>query len=226
MDNKEYITLKEIKEKYSTLNTRNLNKICKMYQNTYPSLISGGGQGKIYKVHKSIIHLFQRRRTTGHTIKNIEDNKRMVVHRDLFFNTNWKYYITIKPASDLNEKDLINLIPKTIYKSLFYGIHISPLNRKDKKHIHLVIDSDKSYKEVEKFITSQINVLNTYPKIELFNSIKRDNLFLYLTEREKFNYGNKLQRTYDWGYTMGIPVDLISTPPGILPPHKMTQSIK
>jgi hypothetical protein len=203
MDNIDYITLKEIKDKYSTLNTRNLNKICKKYQNAYPTFIIGGGQGKMYKVHKSIINIFERRRSSRNTSKEIQDYKIMIAHKELFFNTNWKYYITLKPAKDLSEKDLINLVPKTIYKSMFYGIHISPLNRNDKKHIHLLIDSDKSYKEIKRFINSQIKFMNTYPFIHWFDESKRDNLFLYLTEREKYNYGYKIQITYDWGYVKG-----------------------
>jgi hypothetical protein len=118
MDNKEYITLKEIKEKYSTLNTRNLNKICKKYQTIYPSLILGGGQGKIYRFHISIIHLFQRIRSSRNTIKKIEDNKRLSAYRELFFNINWKFYITLKPAKDLSHQDLISLVPNNIYQSM------------------------------------------------------------------------------------------------------------
>jgi hypothetical protein len=59
----EFLTITQIiKRGLVDLNTRRLNKICKKMKNNYPEKITGGGQGKGYKIHSSILDIFQRQR--------------------------------------------------------------------------------------------------------------------------------------------------------------------
>ena len=56
----EFLTTNQIvKRGLSNLTVRSINLLCKELQSSHPEHILGGGQGKKYKIHSSILNLFE-----------------------------------------------------------------------------------------------------------------------------------------------------------------------
>lgn len=62
-DEGEFLTISQlIKRGLVDLDTSRLNKLCKKLQIKHPEKIIGGGQGKSYRIHTSVMYLFERKR--------------------------------------------------------------------------------------------------------------------------------------------------------------------
>jgi len=202
----EYITISElIKQGYTNLNISRLNKLCKKLINQFPNsnLIIGGGQGKKYMIHSSIIDQFTRKRFGKNSNKIIEDHIKVNVGTKMFFSTKWKYYVTFNPKEYILPNTFTNRFPKDYFRSLFYGIHTHPFKVEDKNHIHLVIDSDMTMMEIKNIIVKHFKINSQAISISVFDEKKILELFPYLRDREKLVSNISNQRSINYEFIRG-----------------------
>lgn len=205
---KEYLTINEIlKRKLSTLTTSRLNKLCKKLQVIYPQQIIGGGQGRRYRIHFSILNMVTRKRNSKMSIKELEDKAKENVDRNLFNAIKWKFFITINPKFNLNEDQLKEIIPDEYYRSIFYGIHTRPFTKDQMNHIHLAIDTDVTAEELRFIINKRVKVVEEGLIIKDYDQ-SFSSTYDYLINRDKFKNNSELQVTIDYGFKRGVEVDV------------------
>lgn len=177
---------KEIQQ-FSSLSRRMILKRIKRIRKDFPTLISGGGRGKTYWIHHSLLNRIAERVNSSQfqITNNREHIKRQLLVQELATRGDWTFYGMISPASEMNNDELINLIPKNLYRRMFFSIHEKSSNRNPHRHIHFVLESDIPFNDLKNAIRNGINKKIQPFLPSLFDECLRSECVRYFTENHK-----------------------------------------
>ncbi len=148
--NNEYISVKEISNKYSTLSTKQIrNRIKKLKDVNDSTLIICGkkGRGGDYLIHYSLLQYLVKRerkekKNTGHLIRKNRN------FSEIFFLTNtWDFFGCVNINNDIDYNELTKFFEPY---NIFYVIH----RKKEKNHIHFAIKNHKCKSDLKQEISS------------------------------------------------------------------------
>ena len=194
----EYISVKEISNKYSTLSTKQIrNRIKKLIDFSNSALIMNGkkGRGGDYLIHYSLLqNLVKRKRRE----RNEKKNTQKIIYKnrnfsELFFLTNnWDFFGCVYINKDIDYNELTKFF--VIY-NIFYVIH----RRKEKNHIHFAVKSYKCKSDLKQEISSifqkkKISIDEIF--LTNFNSDLKKKSLDYLLRRGEHSEKKDL---IDWG---------------------------
>lgn len=190
----------------NNITRRQLNNRLKLLQLKYPIYLNGGGRGRggRYSVHPILLDLITKPNKDGITtekdkeiFKNSTDaiKKRNLYTSKTFESIDWKYFVTISPFENIEEKRLIETIPLALGDTCFYSIHHKTTSVVDGCHIHFVIKTNKAKKDLEGLKSDfRMNI-----KVDEYDP-QKTNCFQYLTSRNLFG---GTQQQGEFGFKLG-----------------------
>lgn len=224
----EYYSIDEIiKWELSTLTRRMITLRIKKLKLNYPALITGGNQGKKYKIHYSLIRKITKRTNGSQSprIKEREEIRNQNVSEIYYWNTKWTYFLMINQEDkELDYKTIIDLIPKSYYSLLFYAGHYSPKKSNENIHLHFLIQSEMGLDEFKKKLKSSIDITTAPITPVRFREDIRKECFSYFKDNREGIYNKPAQHSYYYGveYGTGKPLPYLPepcyTPSGGYPP--------
>lgn len=191
----EYLNVKEITNKFSTLSTKQIRNRIKNLKKVSPTnLIMNGkkGRGGEYMIHYSLLKYLVKRKRNSNKYNLSLINKFRNFSEFIFLTNDWDFFGCVKINKDIDYNILIEFF--RLY-TIFYVIH----RKNEKNHIHFVLKNDKCLSNLKEEISSifkkkQISIDKIY--LDIFNSNLKNKSLEYLLRR---GYHSNKKDLIDWG---------------------------